>query len=261
MKKTIFFALLVSFLIYSCSKDDESTPVVADFTTAVTGEAPNAQLSITNTSTGATKFHWSFGIGASDTSSDVQNPQALTIDKAGDFTIVLTASNGSESKVVRKVVTINGNSAIKTYTDIAFSLTKNDASIANFFSTNTGLSYKATEVNSSNGPLIDIAFSSMNGIVNYFVSPNDSNENFNIPGATLTKFINYVTTQLSSSDFDNMTSDEKLKTLSIVSDEESFGTSMPCIVLFQNSLGKIGAIKVKSINSEKILTDIKVQKY
>jgi PKD repeat protein len=264
MKKVFIYGLFASLFVCSCSKSDDTpsvAAVVADFTITVTGQAPNAQISIENKTTGATTYKWSFGAGANDSTSSIQSPKSIVVDKAGDLTIKLTASNGTDSKVVSKTVSIAGYNAVKAYTDIAFSLTKNNATIASFFSSSTGLSYKNAELTDVTGSNIDLAFVSMSGVVNYFVSPDDAAESFNIPSATTTLVKNYVRTEFSSTDFDNMVSDEKLKSITIVNDNESFGASMPQIVLFQNGKGKKGVIKVKSINSERILADIKVQKY
>ncbi|OWP75549.1 hypothetical protein [Flavobacterium oreochromis] len=94
----------------------------------------------------------------------------------------------------------------------------------------------------------------------YFTSPDDKDDNFNIPNASKTAFKNYKS-GLSSVDFDNMTDDSKLKNLDIIDDGESIGTlTFPVIVLFKNAAGKKGAIKLKSINADRLLVDIKVQK-
>src|SRR5690606_25340875 len=96
-----------------------------------------------------------------------------------------------------------------------------------------------------------------------FETPNSTDRGFNIPNATETKFENYVEEDEYTVDqFDAMTNDSDLKTLTIEGDNDSFTTnSLPVVVLLENAAGKRGVIKVKSINSDRILTDIKVQKY
>ena len=148
-----------------------------------------------------------------------------------------------------------------TYTDVAFSRFPGDTEYARFFSTSDGKSYKDSEVNAANGAKIDLAFASYLGMC-YFLSPKSNEISPAIPNATVTQYVQSVpSTQFSVAQFDAMTTDEPLRALTIVDDNESFGTTgYPIIVLFQNAAGKKGAIKVKAINSERLLVDIKVQK-
>jgi hypothetical protein len=100
--------------------------------------------------------------------------------------------------------------------------------------------------------------------VNYFASPDDSNENYHIPGALTTTIINYPSSDLgiTSTVFDNAKDDGFIKDVVIgSSDNNSFGTSNPYIILFKTASGKKGAIKTTAINSDRLLVDIKVQKY
>jgi PKD repeat protein len=62
-------------------------------------------VTVTNISTGATTFNWTFGNGQSSTQ---QNPPAVTYNQNGTFTITLTANNGNCSDVISKQVTIVG---------------------------------------------------------------------------------------------------------------------------------------------------------
>lgn len=257
----MLFGILIGLLFTSCSKDDEKTPLVADFSTTLTGQAPNAQVVITNASTGETTYQWTFGTGASINTSTEKTPPTITVDKAGDFTITLKVSNGNEYKEVTKTISITGNSAIRTYTDVAFSQTSGSNTYGRFFSTTTGLIYKDNEVNATSGTSIDLAFVGSNSSAIYFASPNSTNLGITIPNATLTKIKNYQS-GFSVSDFDSMSDDSKLQTLTVVDDGEVIGSlSFPLTVIFQNASGKKGVIKLKSINAERLLVDIKVQKY
>ncbi|MDW8274588.1 MAG: T9SS type A sorting domain-containing protein, partial [Chitinophagales bacterium] len=74
---------------------------VANFTVSQQGNV----VTVTNTSTGATSFNWTFGNGQSSTQ---QNPSAVTYNQNGTFTITLTATNGNCSDVVSKQVVITG---------------------------------------------------------------------------------------------------------------------------------------------------------
>jgi hypothetical protein len=166
------------------------------------------------------------------------------------------------------VAPVVDNSTMVTYKDVTFSLVNDESADAGrFFSTQTGKSYKRAAIDGATAPKIDIAFSNMDHTVNFFISPkNTVYISPAIVGATETIFINHVTNQLTAAEFDGMTDDSKLKTLTIdANDDNSFGRStFPVIILFKNAAGKKGAIKVKSIHEvgmdPRIVVDIKVQK-
>ncbi len=149
-----------------------------------------------------------------------------------------------------------------TYTDVAFARSSAEVEYARFFSTSEGKSYKDSEITAGNGAKIDLAFISSVGMC-YFVSPNSNDVNPAIPGATATLYMQKVAaTVFTVEQFDAMTTDELLATLTITNDDmETFGTTgYPIVLLFKNAAGKKGAIKVKSINSQRLIVDIKVQK-
>lgn len=262
MKKLFLLGFFTSVLLFSCSKDKDETTTVADFTATVTGEAPNAQIAITNSSTGATSYSWTFGEGASISSSTDENPSSITVDKVGDLTIKLVVKNGSEEKELTKKVTITGNNAIITYTDIEFAQNNDDVNYGRFFSTSEGKMYKQSEINSTNGSLIDLVYKGGQSSFIFFETPDDLfDDTFEIPNATTTKVKNYDS-GFEVSVFDSMTDDENIKDLEIINDHSSIGSlDFPLIVLFENAAGKKGAIKLKAINSDRLLVDIKIQKY
>lgn len=261
MQKILILGILTSMLLISCSKDDKDTPVIADFTATVTGESPNALIEITNNSTGAAVYTWTLSEGASILTSALENPGEITVDKAGDLTIVLVARNGSEEDEMTKVVAVTGYSAIVTYTDVEFALDAGNATYGRLFSFETGEIYLDNEITATNGPLMHLAFGSLDNTMYYFESP--SVVAYNVPGATVTKVNNYqVTPDITTVEFDAMTDDRDLSGLTIVETEESFGNAnIPGTVLFEISTGRKGVIKTKSVNASRLLADIKVQKY
>lgn len=260
MKNVIFLGIISSFILFSCSKDTEET-LVADFDAAVTGEAPNAQITITNNSVGATSWSWTFGEGANISESAEEAPASITVDKAGEISITLIATNGGEEMKITKTFTIAGNNAVVTYTDVAFALNSGHNDYGRLFSFETGEIYLDNEVDASNGELIHLAFGSMGNTLYYFESP--THEDFNIPNSTNTKVINYESEPtFSVEDFDAIVDDSALSSLTIEHSDDGFGnSSIPGTVLFEISTGQKGVIKTKIINSERILVDIKIQKY
>ncbi|TAE04810.1 MAG: PKD domain-containing protein, partial [Bacteroidetes bacterium] len=101
-KITLIFLLLG---LFSCKKDEVIPQPVADFSVTVNGQAPNATLTIVNKSTDATTYEWSFGTGASIKSSTDKEPANITVDKAGQLSITLKASNGTKKK--KKTIQVN----------------------------------------------------------------------------------------------------------------------------------------------------------
>lgn len=267
IKKFILPLTLLSTLLFvfsSCDDDDDDgASVNADFTLSVSGEAPNAEVTITNQSTGANAYAWTFSEGAEIETSTQENPGTITVDKTGTFEVTLVASNGGTSKTVTKTVNITGSNAIVVYEDVEFAREAGSTTYGRFFSTETGLIYKDSEVNETTGPKIDLAFNQFGSSVNFFTSPDDSELEFEIPGAQNTKVINYTPEFGITADiFDDATSDDFISDITIdASDDESFGTSNPYIILFETESGKKGAIKTKAINTDRLLVDIKVQKY
>ncbi|HUX55055.1 MAG TPA: hypothetical protein VMV56_11620 [Williamwhitmania sp.] len=262
MKRAIFFVLLISgSAFWSCTKSDSTVPVVADFAMTVTGEAPNAQITITNNTTGAYAYEWTFGEGANISTTTDLTPPVLTIDKAGSFTITLKAGNGSDEDEVTKTVTVEGNSALVIYSNVEFGLNAGDDTYGRLFSFETGKIYKDNEVDATVGPKINLAFGSMGNTMYYFQSPTVAD--YNVPGASVTKVTNWFSTSpISTSDFDGMTDDSKLVGLTINETGDSFGnSSIPGIVLFQLSTGRKGAIETKAVNSLRLVVDINIQKY
>jgi PKD repeat protein len=259
MKKILFFSACI-FIALSCSKKEE--PVVADFELAVSGESPNATISITNKSTGATSFKWNFDKGTTDSVSTMQSPATITVDRAGTFTIKLTASNGAEKQTTTKSVTVAGHSAIMTYSNLEFGVTAGSTTYGRYFSFETGKIYKDSEINASNGSIIHLGFGRLEYIF-FFVSPSSNSTGLlTIPNATTTKVVNWqANPSISATSFDAMQDDTMLSGLTINGTNDSFDTSLPNMILFQIASGRKGVIKAKAVNSERLLADIKIQKY
>ena len=60
---------------------------------------------------------------------------------------------------------------------------------------------------------------------------------------------------------DLMVDDSQIKNLPIAETNESFGVNQPNIVLFETSDGRKGIIKTTAVNADRLLVDLKVQKY
>ncbi|HAS40903.1 MAG TPA: hypothetical protein DCS93_10505 [Microscillaceae bacterium] len=249
MRKIILAVLVASIFVVSCGKKNDPTPLTANFEVQVTGEAPNAKISLVNKSISATSYEWTFGEGASINSSEDETPEGITVDKSGDFQVTLIAKSGSNQEQSTQTISITGNSAIVTYTDIALSQNLRDQTIGRFFSTSEGKVYLNSEVNATTGPLIDVAYHGFSTF-NFFESPDNLLTNTipgavtTIPGTTNTK-IKKFQSGFSVTDFDGMTGDQLLKDLTVESDGNTIGSlNFPLTVIFENSKGKKGVIKL-----------------
>lgn len=253
----LFLLILILSILWSCKSTIKTEPIVVDFDLTLTGEAPNAELTLTNNSQNGTSYMWLFSEGAEIESSAEKNPCKIKVDKVGELTVTLIVINETEEKSVEKSVSVFGYNSIYTYTNIEFA---HNPATGRFFSTETGQIYPDHKVDNNNGPLIDLAFISIDNSLYYLESPD--NEEFSIPGATQTLVMNYDNTELSILGFDSITDDSLLRNLHVYHDNNSFGnTTIPHVILFQNESGRKGAVKTISVNNNRLLVDIKVQKY
>ena len=263
MKQFTLLVLLFAIMV-SCSDDEnDGTKPVSDFELTVTGESPNAELTINNLSSDATSYEWSFSAGASVETSEEAEPQNITVDKAGKLYVMLTAKNSEGSDSKTDSIEIEGFSAIETYTDITFGLDDN-STYGRFYSFDTEQIYTAGAISSQNGSSIHIGFNSNTTSVMKFVSPDNANDaGVAIPNATHTIVDNYQSSPvITVEEFDSMTNDSLLVDMTVTYDQDVFGSStIPNMIFFELEDGRKGSIKAKELNSDNIVTDIKIQKY
>jgi PKD repeat protein len=97
----ISLLLLASFIIGSCSKDEESSNLKAVFSYVPDG----FKVSFTNFSTNAKAYQWNFNDGSEE--STLKNPVHVFKAK-GEYTVKLTATNGNEESTFEDIVVILG---------------------------------------------------------------------------------------------------------------------------------------------------------
>ncbi len=99
MKKIIYF--LVVFTVLTACIDEVALPVKVIFETEIVDQDQTVpvQVKITNGTEGADTYNWKFEGGIPNTSNS-KNPGIITYEQAGDYTIILEASNrdGSEDR-------------------------------------------------------------------------------------------------------------------------------------------------------------------
>lgn len=111
--KTVYFLLfaVLAFAFNACAVE-ESIPVEADFSIKVINDdySVPVKVEITNKSTGAETYQWSFE-GATVTSSTEKSPQPITYASPGVYRIKLKASN-KDGNVDEKEIEVKADAAM-----------------------------------------------------------------------------------------------------------------------------------------------------
>jgi len=265
MKTKFHFFAIIWFTITSCSVIDEEAQLDPDFEIILSGESPDATITLDNKTPYAESFLWTFSEGANKDSLN-QHSAVIEVDKSGDFTVRLTAKKGDQSKTISKIIQIPGKNGIREFKDVELAMDGTSNNYGRCFSTVTGKTYKDSEVNSTNGSLIDLLFINYGNTMYFFDNPkDDANDGLQIPQGqqvVVDNYPNYPEEVFTIEQFDAMIDSEALENLTISNGQNSFSnSSVPCIILFRNAAGYKGVIKAKQMNTERMTFDIKVQKY
>lgn len=197
----------------------------------------------------------------------------VRFNASGTYLIVLEATNGKETKLVEKKITVKENSNLYILPDVRLGITTAHETIGCFYSTILRKVLKQDEVTIANGPQIDIVFFGLGEkFLNCcFISPDSVAEKAfpDIPGACHTWIVN-LPENFSAGQFDAMKNDLPFGNLDIKQNSDQNLTtyftkeSVPHVVLFETYDGRKGAIKIKKIvadgESSYIIMDIKLQK-
>lgn len=111
-KTNLYFTIILAvFLTVLSCYQETATPVAASFSTAFVNadESVPVQIAITNQSTGADTFEWTFE-GAEPANSKDENPGTIVYNIAGTYTLKLTASNvdGSRDTIEKEITVVDG---------------------------------------------------------------------------------------------------------------------------------------------------------
>lgn len=115
-KTNLYFTIILAvFLTVLSCYQETATPVAASFSTAFVNadESVPVQIAITNQSTGADTFEWTFE-GAEPANSKDENPGTIVYNIAGTYTLKLTASNvdGSRDTIEKEITVVDGVSIL-----------------------------------------------------------------------------------------------------------------------------------------------------
>lgn len=148
---------------------------------------------------------------------------------------------------------------ISKYKDVELKLDNVDSDTYGIaFSSKTGKTYKASEITTDNIKDIDIVSFNFTAFIS-FMSPHEAESTKDKDGVTTTK-IQHTNVTMTVEEFDALEDDTKLKALTVTNDKEALESTYRGVILFENAAGKKGAIKVKALNSKRILFDVVVQK-
>jgi hypothetical protein len=195
----------------------------------------------------------------------------------GTYTVTYKASNGKDSATITRSIIVKPNTGLRTFLNVKLGINSAQSTLGSYFSTILRTVIRKEEVTSLNGNKIDLVFYglSQSFSFNLFVPPSDAPSwTFTpIPNATYTKIINSQElcgcgVNFTAANFDNVTNGTAFNSVPITvttNGSQQFNSSvLPRVVLFENAIGKKGAIKIKQyVNNgldSYILCDIKVQK-
>jgi hypothetical protein len=254
-------ALNASFdIVPSFDDEDYEAPLVA---------------TLQNNTTSATMHNWS-SVGAVVT-APTDSITTIKFNVPGTYVVTYKASNGKDSATITRSIIVKPNTGLRTFTNVKLGINTAQSTLGSYFSTILRTVIRKEEVTQINGSKIDLVFYglSQSFSFNLFVSPVDAPSwTFTaIPNATNTKIINSQElcacgANFTATNFDNVTNGAAFNAVNVTvttnGSQQFNNTLLPRVVLFENGIGKKGAIKIKQyvndgLNSY-ILCDIKVQK-
>jgi hypothetical protein len=169
------------------------------------------------------------------------------------------SNNNPDTTVVTTPVT--GADSVVTFQDVNIGWSPNSSTYGRVFSSKTGTVYLDNAIPDTMGKYIDLAFNYFGSIQMNFLSAADASFDLKISGAKTSLVRNYVPADtFAVAAFDTLTHAVTLNKLYVTTDDNSFGaTDLPLLVFFKNGNGKKGIVKVKSLASDHIIADVKVQ--
>lgn len=235
-------------------------------------EAP-LTLQTRNLTSGGLSYRWSCE-GATIDNATAEHP-SLRFERAGNYRIKLTASNGKEDKVVEKTLTIKPNSGLVSQQDLKFGINEAKNSIGCFYSSRLGGVLTSQRITQEDlGASIDFGFFALNSsfIYCYFFSPLEARANAfpSITHAKATTFINSPSALgivLSDDDFEALNHVQALSRFTQWAEPSRrhfTKVQKPHFILFRTSDGRRGIIRVKDFveagAQSYILADVKIEK-
>ncbi len=146
-----------------------------------------------------------------------------------------------------------------SYTDVTLKLTSSDSEDHGVaFMSLDGTTAKEDEITTDNIGKIDFVSATNQAFIS-LDSPHEADETKDVEGVLTTK-IQHSGVEMTAEEFEALATNDDLKDLSVTHDRETVAISYKGVLLFEKADGKKGAILVKSIGSDRVRFDVKVQK-
>lgn len=155
-----------------------------------------------------------------------------------------------------------GKDSIIAFSDLQFGLMPEDDTYGRVFSYKTGKVYIDDSIpKNGDGKYINLSFQYFGTVSMAFASADPNAFDINIPGVTKTTVRNFVPDSVFRvASFDTLSRASSFKNLVVTDDGNSFSRNeLPVVVFFKNSDGKKGVIKVKSLQTEYLVADVKME--
>ncbi len=254
----IFSVIFFLFFSFNSCKNETIPVINIDFDIIVTGEAPNATISIVNNTTGADTYSWQFSEGASLNVSSYESPSDFSVEKAGEFSVFLSSSSSGYTESLIKTVTIPGYNPVVEYENIPFA--PDELGYGRAFSVWEGRLFADDQITKDNSDLIDFVFIYQFETF-FYESADGDNQDVSEYFYRHTKIAN-LAKQISLEQFAEMENDSIFKSIDISTDNGTLtDLDLPIVITFQTQEGKKGAILAKEFVNGNLISDIKIQKY
>jgi PKD repeat protein len=238
-------------------------------------EAPHT-VTVRNTSRSSLSVVWQCegGVVADPTAEET----TVLFNKAGTYTVTLTADNLKEQKSAQKQVAVSPDSGIHTITGLRLGVSQARNTVGCFFSADMKRVLKQNEITSEEiGRRVDLGFFALNSDFDYcyFFSPDEATESAfaEIPSATTTAVNNINVNGITQAIFEGITA---ASGFDLYSFDAGTGTghgnfadtftldTLPVFVVFRTQDGRRGIVMIREavrLGAESYaVADIKIEK-
>ncbi|MBC9934331.1 hypothetical protein [Chitinophaga qingshengii] len=149
---------------------------------------------------------------------------------------------------------------LAVFKDLEFDVTGSSQTLGIAFSSKDGKLYSRSNL-PKDGQNIDVIFAGVDPGQLFFSSPTATASNgLTFDNARITEVMNTPSAAVyDPAKFDTLSHKSALKDLPVKEDNSFFTTTYKGVVLFKNAAGKVGVIKVTSIDAQRLKATIKVQ--
>lgn len=169
-------------------------------------------------------------------------------------------NNNDDNVPVPEKPVVVSDDTLAVFKDLEFDVSGSSTTAGIAFSSKDGKLYTRSNL-PKDGKNIDLVFAGVDPGQLFFSSPTATASNsLTFDNATLTEVMNTPSVEVyDPAKFDTLSHKSALKNLSVKEDNSFFTTTYKGVVLFKNAAGKVGVIKIKSADKDRLIATIKVQ--